>query len=190
MSSLANLLRKNIKSLMEKTGWNQSELARRLNWEPSHLSNYLKDREPGLDKISELAEVFGVSPAEILNEHTEPKPNIIVERHELADEIKDLIELQFEALKEELRDLQKPKDEAPEIVRSKPRITGVPANLNLDHIPFRVLWKLKEVEPDALSFKMIEETINGCLSFEKIDKLEEEIKQRTNGTKKGSKDFA
>ena len=74
---------------MEKAGWNQAELARKLSWQPQHLSNYMTGTEPGLDKIAEIAAVFGVSVAELLDSKTPPEPRI--ERTSLSEEMKEAV---------------------------------------------------------------------------------------------------
>jgi transcriptional regulator with XRE-family HTH domain len=57
---------------MQQLGWSQSELARKLGWEPQHLSQYMKGREPGLDKIAELAAVFGISVSDLFRTDQAP----------------------------------------------------------------------------------------------------------------------
>jgi transcriptional regulator with XRE-family HTH domain len=54
-------LREKIKKLMDARNWKQADLARALNWQQQYLSNYMNSTEPGLDKINEIADVFGVS---------------------------------------------------------------------------------------------------------------------------------
>lgn len=76
MSNPLKLLRDNIVSLREKRGWNQAELARQLKWDPGHLSAYMTSREPGLDKVAEIAAVFGLSISELFKDKP-PAPRII-----------------------------------------------------------------------------------------------------------------
>lgn len=71
--------RKNAARLMQAQKLNQTQAARFLGWDQGNLSAYLKKREPGLAKIAEFAEKFGVSVAEMLTDPTQSQiePRII-----------------------------------------------------------------------------------------------------------------
>lgn len=60
MNKPIDIVRKNIRRLMEYSKWSQADLCRALEWPPIVLSNYLNKREPRMDKIQEIADVFGV----------------------------------------------------------------------------------------------------------------------------------
>lgn len=55
-----DIIRKNIRKYMEYSKWNQADLSRALGWPPMVLSNYLNHREPRMEKLQEIANVFGV----------------------------------------------------------------------------------------------------------------------------------
>jgi transcriptional regulator with XRE-family HTH domain len=87
MPNTSKLLIKNIKALMEQQDMKQADLARRLGWEPAHLSKYLSGTtEPGLGKITEIANVFGVSVASLFS--TEETPTPAIERPYISEELR------------------------------------------------------------------------------------------------------
>jgi transcriptional regulator with XRE-family HTH domain len=84
-----DILRKNIKVSIERLGWSQADLARRLKWTPSEVNDILRRHTPGLDKIDAIAGVLGVSISELLSSDQIPEPR--VHRVPLADEIRSAV---------------------------------------------------------------------------------------------------
>ena len=73
----ARALLQNVQSLMEKAGWNQAEFARKLKVAPTNVSNYLSGKNlPTIDSLEEIADVFGVSVAELFKADVSPEPRI------------------------------------------------------------------------------------------------------------------
>ncbi len=94
MNKPLNILRKNINALLQKAGWNQAQLAERLKWDPSHVSAYLNTREPRIDKIEELAAIFGVTISDLFKSDELPELRVFIDRDSptikaLAQVIKD-----------------------------------------------------------------------------------------------------
>lgn len=75
MDKPLDILRKNVLRLMNEADWTQADLARALQWEPSHLNNYLRKTEPRFDKVAEIAKIFGVSPSDLFRADEVPSPD-------------------------------------------------------------------------------------------------------------------
>lgn len=105
MSKYSKILIKNIAALLEKSGMNQSQLAVKLKIKPGAVNNWMNGKNvPSLDSIGEIATVFGVSIAELLQDNKSPEPNIV----ELPTAVKMAIEKGNAKLKDEINEMLTP----------------------------------------------------------------------------------
>ena len=74
-TDLARILADNVRRLLAERGWNQTELAEKLEWSTGNLSRLLTaKRSPGADVLIQLAKVFGCPPHELITPAEETKP--------------------------------------------------------------------------------------------------------------------
>lgn len=91
MSNAANSFKINVSTLLNRAGWSQSELARRMKMAQSAVNRYLRGENiPGIDVVERFAEVFGVTVSELLSSSAIPSPRI--ERTDVPAEIQKAIE--------------------------------------------------------------------------------------------------
>lgn len=84
---------------------NQSQLAAKLKTKPGAVNNWMNGKNvPSLDSIGEIAAVFGISLAELLQAEETPEPNIV----ELPTAVKMAIEEGNAKLKDEINEMLLP----------------------------------------------------------------------------------
>ena len=79
MSSLGNkaIMAKNIKYYMEKAGVNQTEICNTLGFKMPTFSDWVNAKTyPRIDKIELMANYFGISKADLVEEHDDWKPTL------------------------------------------------------------------------------------------------------------------
>lgn len=105
MSKYSKILIKNISALLQKSKMNQSQLAAKLKTKPGAVNNWMNGKNvPSLDSIGEIAAVFGISLAELLQAEETPEPNIV----ELPTAVKMAIEEGNAKLKDEINEMLLP----------------------------------------------------------------------------------
>lgn len=88
-----------MKALLDQAGWSQADLARKLKVATSNVSNWFKGKNtPSLETLDEIADVFGVTVAELLSSSEKPKPRVHVEKVELPEAIRETIKSENEKL--------------------------------------------------------------------------------------------
>lgn len=98
---------KNIDSLMKKAGWNQAEFARKLKVAPTNVSNLMNGKNlPSVDTLEQIADVYGVSVAELFQSDSTPEPRVY--KAELPDAVRAEIEAGNARLKNEINDMLLP----------------------------------------------------------------------------------
>lgn len=95
------MLQKEIKSLRQKKGWSQAELARRLHISPSAVGMYEQGRRvPSIDILVAMSEEFGVSLDYLV---TRKECNLTDSRHsEGVDNVLDAFSVLKDLSREEL----------------------------------------------------------------------------------------
>jgi transcriptional regulator with XRE-family HTH domain len=68
MGKGSDLLRNSLSQIMDRRGWNQTELAKAIGKHPPHISRMLSPEaaDPRLDTVVEIAEALGFQPWELL----------------------------------------------------------------------------------------------------------------------------
>ena len=95
------MINKEIKSLRQKKGWSQAELARRLHISPSAVGMYEQGRrEPSIDILVAMSEEFGVSLDYLVTRKvcTLTDPRLIEQANNIMDAISVLKDLSREDL--------------------------------------------------------------------------------------------
>ncbi len=77
---------KTIRHLREERGWSQGELARCLGVEQSTISTWERGRCPRLRYLLRLADLFGVSLADLVAAQAEQTPQHALERAETPED--------------------------------------------------------------------------------------------------------
>lgn len=106
MSDLGNkiVMAKNIKKYMRRTGKTQKELCTALGFKESTFSDWVTGKKyPRIDKIERMANYFGISKADLVDENTVQPRSIALSSDEL-DLVKKYRELDEEN-QEELLDI-------------------------------------------------------------------------------------
>jgi transcriptional regulator with XRE-family HTH domain len=88
---------------MDKAGWTPAQLADRLGIKRPNLSNYLNGKNvPTVDSIEAIADLFGVTVADLFSTDEVPEPKVLVEKTTLPDEIRSAIQSENSKLMSEL----------------------------------------------------------------------------------------
>ncbi len=107
LGKTAKILIGNIHALMDKAGWSQAEFARKLKVAPTNISNYLSGKNlPTVESLEEIANVFGVSVAELFQSHEKPEPRVY--KTELPDAVRAEITAGNAKLKDEINGMLLP----------------------------------------------------------------------------------
>lgn len=119
MRRASELFRKNVVRLLNETGWSQAALARKLKLAPTAVNRWISGEVvPGIEAIEAIADVFGLSAAELMST-AEVKPRMAeLSAEQMLDRLKEHFTLQgFElerlqrevaALKQQLQDAKSP----------------------------------------------------------------------------------
>lgn len=93
VSKLSKILIKNLSALLESSGSNQADLARRTGNASSNVSNWFKGKNtPSLEKLDEIAKEYGVTVADLLRTDETPESRVRVEKVALPETVRDAIE--------------------------------------------------------------------------------------------------
>lgn len=93
MAKSAKILINNLKGLLDKAGWSQADLARKLKVAPTNVSNWFQGKNtPSVETLEQIAEVFGVTVAALFSTDEVPEPRVHVEKIELPDAIRNEIQ--------------------------------------------------------------------------------------------------
>lgn len=77
MASSADLFKRNLRSLVEQVGWNQSEFGRQIGMTPAQARNYMEGKStPPFETLDKIAAALGVSPQDLYREDGPAKPRI------------------------------------------------------------------------------------------------------------------
>lgn len=107
LGKAAKALLHNLPLLMEKAGWNQAELARKLKVAPTNVSNYLSGKNlPTIESLEEIADVFGITVAELFKTDQTPEPRVY--KTELPDAVRAEIAAGNSKLRDEINDMLLP----------------------------------------------------------------------------------
>jgi len=88
----SKILINNLKGLLEKADWSQADLARKLKVATSNVSNwFIGKNTPSVDTLDDIADVFGVTVADLFATKEIPEPRVHVEKVELPDVIRNEI---------------------------------------------------------------------------------------------------
>ena len=67
-NKIKNVFRVRLRQKLDEFGWNQTDLAEAMGWQPSYVSHLMTGhRAPGLDTLEKLAEVLEVKPAWLIS---------------------------------------------------------------------------------------------------------------------------
>lgn len=94
MSSLGNkdIMAKNIKRLMELNGKDRNDVCKDLGFKYTTFADWVNAKTyPRIDKIEMMANYFGVSKADLVEEHTET-----IEPYYINDDARELAQFMFE----------------------------------------------------------------------------------------------
>lgn len=92
MTKGSKILINNLKGLLKKAGWSQADLARKLKVATSNVSNwFIGKNTPSVDTLDDIADVLGVTVADLFATNETPEPRVHVEKVELPDAIRNEI---------------------------------------------------------------------------------------------------
>lgn len=134
MSEPGETFRINLISLLEKTGWSQAALARKMRLAPTAINRWITGEvKPGLDAIEAIASVFGVTASELISPRT-PEPRVMqpdpqrmlemLQEYIIKLEIRtEMSENGQKRLKQEIQKLQGPEGVMRDIQQALPRLS-------------------------------------------------------------------
>ena len=100
-------MKNNIKEMIKKSGYNQKEVAEKLNIRPATLTDWVKGNYlPRLDKAKELSDILGCSINELIEENPPNEDDEEDEKNEKKEEIKNLDKNQKKLIKVLAKDIK------------------------------------------------------------------------------------